>query len=161
MLARWETDPQAGGLSEDGLKYALEELQLTNNCLSVFLVDDDKSNLHRIVAALSATSQSPSDVEFFLLDEKELDALSVHKEKTQANTADDVVNQAHRDLVITSKDKLIHLAHTFKSKGETGRILKKKVRRMIKQGIDSGEIDCNEVNISKDSSFWKLFKEKE
>ena len=156
MLAKWIHDPEIGQLSDSELLIALEDLPLHDNRLSVFVVDDDKSNVEQIVAALAANNtRSPDDVEFFLLDVKELDALGIHWEKSLANTADKAVNSAHRDLVIVSKDKLENLAQAFVCNGKVGVILEKEVIRLIKQGIELGEIDRDEVKIVPHSRFWK------
>lgn len=161
MLAKWVRDPRSGRLTEDGLVHALRELQRHDNRLSVYLVDDDRSNTNRIIAALAATRQSPDDVEYFLLDVNELEALDIHWEVTQGKTADEVVNSVHRDLVVPEDSKLEELAQTFRSKGETGIKQRKKVRQLIKQGIDKREIDRDRVKILPHSSFWKLFDDQQ
>lgn len=157
MLAKWETDPKTRGLTEDGLQNALEELQLQDNRLSVFLVDDHKSNVNRIVAALAATRQSPDIMEYYLLNVDELDRQEISWRKTPMDTTpDDTVNCVHVDLGIPDVDKLRELAQTLRTKGETGSFPRMKVRQMITRGIISREIDLERCRITS-RSFWDHF----
>lgn len=154
-LAKWSHDPIFGRLSDAELQIALTDLPLNNNRLSVFVVNDDKSNLERIVAALATTNtRSPGDAEFFLLDVKEIDSLGITLEEANANTADKTVNCAHRNLVISGNDQLEKLAQALVSKGEADIILEKKIIWLICEGIKSGEIDPDEIKIVPHSRFW-------
>ncbi|MCY3947414.1 MAG: hypothetical protein OXF44_14145 [Anaerolineaceae bacterium] len=144
-----------GQLSDSELKEALKDLKPRNGRLSVFVVDDDKSNLERTVAALATTNtRSPDDAEFFLLDVKEIDSLGMTLEETKANTADETVNFAHRNLVVSEKRQLEKLAQALVSKGEADIILEKKIIWLICEGIKSGEIDPDEIKIVPHSRFW-------
>lgn len=160
MLSNWGHDPEIGQLSDSELQVALRDLQLSNDRLSVFVVDGDKSNLERIVAGLATTNtRSPGDVEFFLLDVQEIETLGITLEETEANTADKTVNSAHRHLVISGKDQLEQLAQALVSKGENDVILEKEIIQLICQGIKSGEIDRNEIKIVPKSRFWKKLRD--
>lgn len=157
VLGKWEHD-QSGKLTEDGLRYALKELKLQDNRLSVFLVDVDKSNLHRTIAALAATRRNPDIMECFLLDVSELDALGINwRISPMDTTPDDAVNYFHVDLVIPDLDKLRELAQTLRTRGETGTFPRVKVRQMITRGMISREIDMERVRIKSRRKFWNYF----
>lgn len=157
VLGNWEHD-ESRRLTEDGLRYALRELRLHNDRLSVFLVNDYKSNIYRIAAALAATRRNPDTMEYFLLDVSELDALSINWRNTPMDTTpDDAVNCVHVDLIVPDPAKLTDLAQTLRTNGETESLSRNEVKQMITRGIVAREIDLERIRIKSRRKFWNYF----
>ena len=153
--SRWHLDPETNQLSEDGVKKASLDLLPAEGGLSVFLVNDDRSNLDRVAAALAASANYPDNFDFVLLDEMELDNLGIELEKSLGETPDDEVNALHRDLVDLGDEKIRLLVRAFCNNEKPARIREKRIRSLIHQGIAEGHIDRDRVRFKEDSSFWK------
>ncbi|NJL67865.1 MAG: hypothetical protein HC894_15955 [Microcoleus sp. SM1_3_4] len=89
---------------------SLSDMVTTANKLSVYRINDDKSNLNRVAAALVANCENISNFDYLLFDELLLQILEIKSEETQANTPDESVNNWHLDLVELSLTKLVNLA---------------------------------------------------
>lgn len=153
--SRWHLDPVTNRLPESGLKKAIIDLQPSEGGLSVFLVNDDKSNLNRVAAAMAATANYPDNFDFVLLDKMGLDDLGIRCEKTLGETPDDEVNTFHKNLVDLNDEKLKRLAHAFCNHEKPARIGEKRIRILIHRGIKEGYIDRGRVRFKEDSSFWE------
>ena len=154
-MARWSRDLQTGGLTESGLQKALKDLEPQDNRLSVFLVNEDKSNLLRIVAAFAATRDRTAAFDYILMKLDELEKLGIHWKRTPAKTADDDVNASHLDLNDLSQSNLVDLAHAFISHADPVRVPEKDVKELIRQGLKCGHIKRCKVNLKEDRKFWR------
>jgi len=121
---------------------ALGDLKTEDNKLSVWHVEDDRSNLERVVAAFAASRECISNFDYALVDEATLLKLNVKMETTPGLTPDDEVNgRWHRDLCEMTADKLLALAMAIAAKGERKRLGEKEVRGLIRQAIEKKRID--------------------
>lgn len=145
--ARWFRDVirpwlQKGEIPAD----PLADLRTTKNSLSVYLVDDDKSNLDRVICALAATREKIQHFDYLLFDWEILPSTGITVEPTEGETIDRAVNELHRDLVELSGRKLLALAaEILHSEYETGRFLKKKVNELIDQAAKAGRITVDDL----------------
>jgi len=133
----------------------LKGLGTTRGALSIYEINEDKSNLHRVIAAYTTTRNSVNDVDYVLVPIdtiKEKFAL----EKTRGHTADDVVNGLHFDIIHLTPSKLIDLAYVFRDHREAmQRLRKKKIEIQIRQGLENGYIDFKRINKSLEGKFGK------
>ena len=117
--ANWRYDDQEW-LSVDEIQSdVLNDLQSKQNKLSIWIVEDDESNLNRILAALSANRDNPSNLDYVLLDFEILEELGIKHERTNGNTIDEELNkQYHIDFKYLSTQKILDLSFVIKKSGD-------------------------------------------
>jgi hypothetical protein len=110
-LNSWDTEKDPLQLSIDDVSADMvTDLRTTDNNLSVFQIENDGSNVNRIITALAATRTHLQPSFFLVFDSNLLDRLKIELEKTRGGTPDDFVNDFHRNLKVLSGMKLIELA---------------------------------------------------
>jgi hypothetical protein len=144
---RWDTDDQcwldSGELQAD----CLGDIQTQHNKLSVYRISDDKSNLNRVAAALTATCDNISNFDYLLFNEDLLQTIEVKSEKTEGTTSDELVNSWHIDLVEISLAKLVKLANIASKGGERGRIPKPNTTQYLVESFKNGYINREKVKL--------------
>lgn len=122
---------------------ALNDLATNGNRLSVYYVEDvsDETILKRIYAAIAATRDYPDNLDYALIDARDLDKLGLRTEVEIGLTPDDEVNLLHRDIVELSAQKITWLAIEIFPPERRTRILKKEVIKLLSQSMSSGYID--------------------
>lgn len=140
--AKWYKNGVVSWLKEGELQAdALTDLKTTNNRLSVWLVQDDKSNLDRIITALASKCEYSTNIDFALLDQSILEQLVIKWEKTIGDSHDDEINHiSHLDLIELTARKLYQFAHKIKTNGTTTRYPEKKVINLVIGAIKMGII---------------------
>jgi hypothetical protein len=137
----------------------LLDLQPKGNKLSVWIVDDNRSNLPRIICALAANSESVSNIDYALLPEAAL-PLDIKVDHTKGDSADDLMNsQCHRDLIELSIQRVMDLATSIGALGERGRVSEKHVAGLLEEGIQTGRLDRSRIRL-KDSKSQTLLGER-
>ena len=143
--ARWYQHPHkeypwlvAGELQAD----ALLDFVTEHNSLSVWVIDDNRENLLRVIAALAANRDKPSNLDFALIDERTVSDFVISVEETPGDTADDEVNKWHLDLVKLTVSKLVKLVNATKT---PERVPAKNVSRLIIDSVTSSHIDTAKV----------------
>lgn len=147
--ARWYRLEGVSWLAEGDVHAdPLADLPTSENRLSVWHVEDDRSNLERVVAALAASCGAVSNLDYALLDQQVLSTtLKVKIEGNRGASPDDKANESwHRDLVELSASKLVELAKAFLANGERDRVPEKKVRRLLADAVASGNVDSRRVD---------------
>jgi len=140
--AKWYKNENVSWLAEGELQAdALSDLETKNNELSVWYVEDDKSNLEQIAAALAASGDAISNLDYALLDQEVLSEVSIKVRNTRGGSPDKKVNSWHRDLVELSATALFELAKAIQTKATKERILPRDIGRLIKRAVDAGQID--------------------
>src|SRR5438045_1847252 len=116
---KWQPEYAIGWLLEGDLQAdALNDLATQNNELSVFHIDDDKSNLNRVVAALAAKRDSLDKLDYALVASQIADDAGFKTRMIKGDTADEAVNQWHRDITELSVANLANLAVVIKQRGQ-------------------------------------------
>ncbi len=121
----------------------------------MYLVNDDKSNLERIITALAANSDSLDSTDYIMMDINELDVLGIQKSEAPGQTLDSEVNTCHMDLLDLTGSQLNSLAHAFRDKGESDRFYKNDLKQMILEAIRVGNIDQNMDKFREGAKFWR------
>ena len=125
---------------------AVSNLRVSNNCLSIWLIDTDRTNLPKVVAALAATRKFLSNFDYALFDERLVEGLAVHE--TAGTTPYLAINSYHRDLVQLTGGRLLKLAQGIYACREKGRFSEKEVRSMIASALKANEIPENKIEES-------------
>lgn len=120
----------------------LGDLRTQENELSVWHIEDDKSNLNRVLTALAACCEFVSNFDCLLFDHAVVTRLGLKMNQADGETPDNVANQSwHRDLVELSGKRMLDFAIEIFHGGETQRFPKKQVLELLKAAIAANEID--------------------
>lgn len=118
---------------------ALSSLRTKDNRLSVWRIDEDRGNLHRVVAALAAGRDFLDKLDYAVIDLQALDSLGIQAVRADGLSPDDGANQRwHHDLNRLSGRRLVALA--VKMRGGLARKSRSNVRALITESIHSGFI---------------------
>jgi len=143
--ARWHKYSQADFpwlLDEDIPADPLGDLATNDNELSVWQIDDDKSNLPRVAAALAANSDDISNLDYALFDQQLLNEINITLRPSKGNSPDDLANQNwHIDLFELSARKLVDLAKAVLNNAEIKRIPEKEILHLLVQAVAAGQIE--------------------
>lgn len=128
---------------------SLNDLRTSDNTLSVWQVDDDKTNLERIIAALASNCDYISNFDYILLDMKEIERYGFSIENTEGNSSDDDLNDKyHIDIKELSARKIYELSELIYNSAEVCRLNKKKVAELIKESLNSKHIKKEKIKES-------------
>ena len=128
------------------LQILLSDLTTKDNQLSVWYIEDDKSNLERVITALAASGTDIANVDYALLDYRWLSDMRIKSASTRGGTPDEEVNASwHRDLIELSASKLVALATAIFTHAEKQRIPKIRIHQLIAQAVTSGWIDLQRL----------------
>jgi hypothetical protein len=146
--ARWSQSPEwcdEGDLGAD----ALNDLATKDNALSVWQIEQDESNLERVIAALAATRDYLSNFDLILFPEEIVADSGIATDRSEGVSADHEANARwHCDLRMISASKLASLARSIKARGTLRRILERQVGNCIFRGVQEGRIDSSSVSQS-------------
>jgi hypothetical protein len=146
--ARWHRNDVLDWLLPDEIQAdSLLDLSTKDNQLSIYIVEDDRSNLERIIAALAGNCDFISNVDYALLPAEVLSENEIEVAGVKGETSDEQVNEAHRDLIHLSASKILELAKSIGTKGERTRLTAKRVSEMIGRSIANGYIDKTRLRL--------------
>jgi hypothetical protein len=123
----------------------LSDFRTRENVLSVWFIENDKSNLERVAAAYATSRGKLDQIDFVLLPDNLLPP-DIQMKAVAAKTCDKIANECwHRDLVQLTGQRIVALARQFYREGykkeEMGRYDHSYIATLIKQGIERSEID--------------------
>jgi hypothetical protein len=116
------------------------DLNTSGNRLSVYRVDESRSNIERIARALAVNAQHLDNVGYVLFDISLLERASIGLDSTRGDTDDSVVNEYHADLIDLTGNKLVTLTRLILLEGESDTILKKRIVELVREGLGSKEL---------------------
>lgn len=119
----------------------LGDLATKNNGLSVWEVEDNKSNLAQVAVALALTSDKIDGLAYALVDKGRVSQLGINIKTSEGNSPDRQANSLHRDLTTLSARKLVELAKTILFEGEQNQFLEKEIFQLIDAAMASGRVD--------------------
>ena len=137
--ARWNgvNSPSGVKLSAD----ALGDLTTSGNELSVYHVEDDSSNLERVIVALAANSEVFSNFDYALFSYEVPSTIGIALKQTEGKTPDSVVNEKwHIDLTVATAETLLALGVGIYASARKERILVKEVTQKIAKAIQDGNV---------------------
>ncbi|MGE5443847.1 MAG: hypothetical protein ACM3SR_04500 [Ignavibacteriales bacterium] len=152
--SKWYRHNDVPWLAEGELQAdALRDLLTSSNQLSVWHIEDDRSNLERTIAALAANVTDNSNFDYALFDQQivyEI-GIKVESKKTKGASPDEEVNSWHCDLIELSASKLRELAKAIQTKAEIERIQVQDVIQLVAESISSGRIDRTKVKLKSEA----------
>lgn len=141
---RWVEENEADWLEAGGIPAdPLGDLETSNNALSVYWIDSDRSNLERVVAALAANSKYPhKPFDYLLFDASLTASLGIQVLQSDGDTRDQKVNADwHYDLVKLSVSKITELLRSLWKEEELDRKYKGEILSLVRQSVSSGYIN--------------------
>lgn len=146
---RWYTSDTVSWLPKGEIQAdPLGDLATGNNTLSVWQVEDDKSNLEQVIAALAASRDTVSNLDYAIFDVDLLSSIGIKIEVNEGATPYEMANRWHRDLVELTATKLVRLAEAILVHSHRERVPEKKVLRLIKDAVQNGQIDKTKLRPS-------------
>lgn len=126
----------------------LTDFVTTKNSLSVWRVEDNKSNLKRIIAALAAIRDRIDKFDYVLFDEKLLNEYDIKVKLAEGNSPDQEANAWHYDLIELSAQQLAKFVKAiWEDKPEANRAMPKKVRNWVAEAKESGWLDLSKIRL--------------
>ena len=109
--------------------------------ISVWYVENDKSNLERIIAGIAAGRQNAEKFDYVLFPDNLLSEAEVKSEEAPGKSKDENSNAKwHRDLIEISATKLVKLVELVSRQGEIKRSSEREVISLIRKSLDNGAI---------------------
>ena len=113
----------------------------TGNKISVWHIEENRSNLNRVAAAIASGRSNIANLDYALFQQETVNLAGITVREAPGETADDGANtQWHRDLIELTANKLVRLAKEMYSEAEIVRMQHLEVSRLVRQGIDSKKI---------------------
>jgi hypothetical protein len=126
---------------------SLYDLRVEGNELSVWQLPDDRSNLERVLTALSATRDFPSNIDYLLFDSRLPNAFDIGIKQSSGGTPDVEANKRwHYDLHDLSGRQLAEFAVALHQSGERRRELEKRVKQLITMGVQNSHLTVGKIN---------------
>jgi hypothetical protein len=140
---KWLPGAGEGTRSDD--EVAAEDFQDLDNEISVWEIDDERSNLLRIIAAIAATRDFLANIDYVLFNSALASNLQIDIQKQNGDTPDHVANLTwHRDLMTPTRDQIWALVAAIRSLNPQDpaiRIKDRDVLQHLKRAVDSAWID--------------------
>lgn len=148
--ARWLASPDIPWLARGSLQAdAIVDLKTSDNELSVWHIENDKSNLDQVVTAVASNRDQPSNLDYALLDASFLSKLGVTLEEAKGDTPVDRANSDwHRNMVKLTARKLVEFAELVAQHAAKERISEKRIRSLIQKAITVGAVDRGKIKPS-------------
>jgi hypothetical protein len=139
---KWCKSDSVPWIEEDEIQSdALGDLITSSNTLSVWLVEDDKSNLEQVIVALASSCDYISHLDYALVKADLLLNIGVKIESKEGLTPYSKANKWHRDLEEMTATKLYKLAEIIFIHSDIARVSQKDILNLIKVAVQKEEID--------------------
>jgi hypothetical protein len=126
----------AGELQAD----PLGDLRTSGNALSVWHIDDARTNLTSVVTALVANRKEVDFFEYGLFDEFIPRNLGIHVASSEGSTPLASANHWHCDLIHLSSENLLALAKALFEPLDRNRLLREDVENLLVAAIHDGRL---------------------
>jgi hypothetical protein len=115
---------------------ALGDLKTKENKLSLWHVEDDRSNFARLVTALAAARQKPDKFDYALINVEVVDEIDIRRIRSDGDSPDDHVNGTwHWDLYELTAQKLLAFALRIRQHGIIDRVKEKDIKNWLVDGV--------------------------
>jgi len=123
---------------------AILDLRPQENKLSFWQIEDSKSNLYQVAAAVAAGRDSPANFDYVLFDQTLLTKTGVKTEHTVGRSFHREADKYwHRDTCQLSAENVAEIANIIMEHGTRQRIRESEIANLVRQLISSGTIDVN------------------
>jgi hypothetical protein len=146
--SRWNKDNFPWLTQDDIQADLLGDLVTSKNALSVWLVQDDKSNLNEVITALASNRDTVSNLDYTIFDVNLLLDINIKIEINEGKTPYEKANRWHRDLIELTANKIVKLAESLLKHSSKERILEREILNLIKVAVSNGQIEREKLKPS-------------
>lgn len=126
----------------------LGDLRVNEGALSVWHIEDDKSNLDLVIVALAAARQNFDKFEYGLFDQNIASGFNIKVQITPGNSLIDTANAWHRDFIELTAEQALNLVNTIFDDLEKHRLYDDEVQNRILEAIKTGHLNLQNLNKS-------------
>lgn len=128
---------------------ALDDLKTEDNKLSVWYVNDDKSNLDDVLTAIAVNSDNPTSVDFTLVELAHLEQIGLGTINTNiGETPYQDANHWHRDLLELTAQMCLEIAVLIANPGKRHRYCRSDVIQLATEAVTAEKIKLSELSES-------------
>lgn len=148
--AKWYRNDNVPWLADGDLQAdALNDLATESNGMSVWIIEDDKSNLSRIVAALAVHKGNLAAFDYAIMNYDLLLAEGFVFQNALGKTHDEEANTWHRDLIQLTTKRLFRLVEIIRPPSiSIQRIPEKQVAKYIAESLTNHYLDRSDISPS-------------
>jgi len=140
---RWYKADAAPFLEKDDVPAdSVNDLITTGNLLSVWILTDDRSNLERVVRAVAVGRSHIDNAGYVVFDSTAVENAGIEMLENIGESPDAEANAWHRDLSL-SGNKMVALAKAILRDGESGQVLKVRMRELVDEGVQQGHLPAD------------------
>ena len=145
--SRWYSEGKPYIAPSEASADALIDLKTDDDALSVFHIEDDRSNLERVITALAANRDRISNLDYALFAYHLLEEIDVQSKITAGESPDIAVNTFwHRDLVEFSALKLATLANAMLTRAQKVRVPERRIKELLFSALTNGQIEKSKID---------------
>jgi hypothetical protein len=139
---KWAKDGEALKylLSDQAPADVLQDLRTEDNRLSLWRIEDNKSNLSRVLAAIVSTREHLQKMDYILIDFRHIQENGLRFEQEAGDTLDKEANSWHIDVIQLSALDIARLANLLFVNGERVRQLEPELIEVLRQSVKAGHI---------------------
>ena len=147
---RWDpelTKEIPGLASNECPSDCLADLNTAECNLSVWQINDDRSNLDDVVVALGSNCDRITNLDYALIDREKVEAISKLKKTVGQSPHNKANDNWHWDLIGLSVERLRQLAELMYGEAVRVRITRKDVENLVRKALDQRQLDRTRLNI--------------
>ena len=156
---RWDRDDEEykSWLAADQVPAEVyRDLRTDESKLSVWHIEDDRSNLSEVVTALAINRRGFSHYDYGLIDPALVSSSGIKTEQSMGETPIPSANRWHRDLIELTVDRLSTLIKSLFGVMPTYRILRPRVRELILAAVEANEVERNRLPVEMQQDIEKV-----
>jgi hypothetical protein len=148
--SKWYNNPDVQWLTSGALQAdALSDLQTKGNKLSLWIIEEDSSNLERVVTALGSTCDHAAQIDYALVECSKVKELGIILENTPGDSADEELNgKYHVDATQLTAEQVYNFARLIQSTAEIQRCYKVKLIALLREGVGKGVLKTSSMQPS-------------
>jgi hypothetical protein len=140
--SKWYKNDSVPWLEEGEIQAdALGDLVTSGNTLSIWVVEDDKSNLEQVIVALASSCDNIANFDYALINIDCLLSIGIKIETKEGLTPYSKANKWHRDLIELTTSQLFKLAEVMAIHSTRERVSEKTVLNLIRVAVQNEKID--------------------
>lgn len=144
-------DNTAGDISwlavDDVAADPLTDLTTSNNSLSIYVINDDKSDLNRCLSALAAQRNHLQKLDYILFDFSIIQQLGLHLDDKKGTLPDQEINKLHHNIVELSAYRLIKLTKAIMENYIGGRMLDEEIASLVVNSVKNNWIKRTSISV--------------
>ena len=145
---RWDPQLKAelqGCADDDCPSDCLVDLKTADCALSLWHVEDDKSNLNDVAVALATNCDNVDHLDYALVAREEVEAIGLLQPSKGATAHRAANEQWHWNLVNLTARRVAHLAYILFRSAERVRVSKKEMVRLIRDALVKQKLDRDKM----------------